>query len=257
MRITKKLITSIICLAVSLAFCVWAVFAWFSANDNVGANGITAAVKGPDITEASVKCYHLDDSGKKLESEEEISLLNPYYGSDPTAALIEISFKYAGNKAAPAFSIYLDHNRTLEADKNNISSQTSLSSSDGAGTGGSVFTNYLSNVADIFNAKISGDIYGDIYSKGAQRYSLVENYITKSSEEKEIIIGTLNVSDESETNFKIVGNVYTVYYIIDYNEDNINYIYANYEDSTNKGLPLNAHVEFEQDLVFVIEETSN
>lgn len=250
MRITKKLITSIICLAVSLAFCVWAVFAWFSANDNVGANGITAAVKGPDITEASVKCYHLDDSGKKLESEEEISLLNPYYGNKPTAALIEISFKYAGNKAAPAFSIYLKHNRTLEADKNNISSQTSLSSSDGAGTGGSVFTNYLSNVADIFNAEISGDI-GDIYSKGAQRYSLVENYITKSSEEKEISIGTLSASVAGE------GNVYTVYYIIDYNEDNINYIYANYEDSTNKGLPLNAHVEFEQDLVFVIEETSN
>lgn len=62
MKPTKKLLTAIICLIVSLALCVWACFAWFTVNHAVRSDAIASDVVGSDIVSFDVNAYYLDRS---------------------------------------------------------------------------------------------------------------------------------------------------------------------------------------------------
>ena len=49
LKITRKLTISIVCLVLSLAFCVWAVLAWFAANSEADAAGMNISVSSDDL----------------------------------------------------------------------------------------------------------------------------------------------------------------------------------------------------------------
>lgn len=59
MKITRRLLISVICLVVSLAFCVWAIFAWFANKSDVRGEGISTSVLGPELVDLKVERYRL------------------------------------------------------------------------------------------------------------------------------------------------------------------------------------------------------
>lgn len=61
LKLTRKLLTSIICLVLSLTFCVWAVFAWFARNGSVDATGMQVSVDAENVS-MTVGVYSLSFS---------------------------------------------------------------------------------------------------------------------------------------------------------------------------------------------------
>lgn len=59
MKITRRLLISVICLVVSLAFCVWAIFAWFANKSDVRGEGISTSVLGPELVDLKIDRYRL------------------------------------------------------------------------------------------------------------------------------------------------------------------------------------------------------
>ncbi len=59
MKITKRLCISVICLVLSLTFCVWAIFAWFTNKNDVRGEGISTSVLGPELVDLKVERYRL------------------------------------------------------------------------------------------------------------------------------------------------------------------------------------------------------
>lgn len=59
MKITKRLCISVICLVLSLTFCVWAIFAWFTNKNDVRGEGISTSVLGPELVDLQVERYRL------------------------------------------------------------------------------------------------------------------------------------------------------------------------------------------------------
>ncbi|MGN0818250.1 MAG: hypothetical protein ACI4L9_04705, partial [Candidatus Coproplasma sp.] len=63
MKVTKRLFNSIVCLIVSLAVCVWAVYAWFAQNERVSSDGANTSVNSPDLEQFDITAYYLNGSG--------------------------------------------------------------------------------------------------------------------------------------------------------------------------------------------------
>ncbi|HIU79621.1 MAG TPA: hypothetical protein IAC67_01750 [Candidatus Coproplasma excrementipullorum] len=231
MKVTKKLVTSIICLVLSLAFCVWAVFAWFSANNAVDAGGIQTTVQGNNLTMV-VKAYYLtgNDDGSYTKGDMISVDGNGYFnmprysgfGGATTAVLLEVIIINTGteNKTLPlsvsCAPLPEDEGELLDY-KNNT------------------FITYLSNAVYISNATVSGDTCSAVENSKQTFLNTNSDPIAKNTV-------TLDLS------LTITQGENTLYYIMDYDEDLMEYL--NTLAVTNSGGALTSYFSFIGDLCF-------
>lgn len=257
MKVTKKLVTSIICLVLSLAFCVWAVFAWFSANNSVDAGGIETSVTTENVT-LTVTVYLLenadDTSGgytktnavifsndRNLTNDSNIAYtpddMNDYGSTECTAVLLEITVGYTGD-TAQSVPVSVTCNN-FKGDQNNTP-PTYLDYVEEAGTIPAHFVGNLSDAVSVYDTTVDNN---NTYTKGYAHSFMIfdenENKYVKNS----LLLFTAT--------FNSAGNV-TKEYIMDYNSDLMSVIYS-WVGDMGQGDPSTA-VNFETDLIFVAGE---
>ena len=247
MKVTKKLVTSIICLVLSLAFCVWAVFAWFSANNAVDAGGIQTSVTTENVT-LTVTVWQLQDDTSGGYTKTDTIFSNntnidyepadmPAYGSTGcTAVLLEITVNYTGT-TAQSVPVSVTCNN-FKGNQNNTP-PTYLDYVEEAGTTPAHFVGNLSDAVSVYETSV--DINNSTYTK-----STAHSFMT--FDENKYIKNSLLLFTET---FNSAGNV-TKEYIMDYNSDLMSVIYM-WVGDMNQGDPSTA-VNFETDLIFVAGE---
>lgn len=251
MKVTKKLVTSIICLVLSLAFCVWAVFAWFSANNSVDAGGIQTSVTTENVT-LTVTVYLLenadDTSGGYTKTGTVIfsNNTNIYYepadmpdygGTGCTAVLLEITVNYTGTTDQSVPVSVMCNN--FKGDQNNTP-PTYLDYVEEAGTIPAHFVGNLSDAVSVYETSVDNT---NTYTK-----SIAHSFMTFDENENKYVKNSLLLFTAT---FNSAGNV-TEEYIMDYNSDLMSVIYS-WVGDMNQGDPSTA-VNFETDLIFVAGE---
>ena len=253
MKVTKKLVTSIICLVLSLAFCVWAVFAWFSANNAVDADGIQTSVTTENVT-LTVTVYKLEDadtSGGYTKTDIVIFSNNTnidykpadmpdYGGTGCTAVLLEITVNYTGTTGQSVPISVMCNN--FKGDQNNTP-PTYLDYVEEAGTIPAHFVGNLSDAVSVYGTTVYNNstyIKGNVNSfltKTAAPYGKIEN----------LSLYLFTAEFDGTTNAEVTKN-----YIMDYNSDLMSVIYT-WVGDMNQGDP-STEVYFETDLIFVAGE---
>lgn len=112
MKITRRLCISVICLVLSLAFCVWAVFAWFTNNNQVRGEGISSSVLGPELVGLEVERYSLErqKNGSYAVKEKipDTEATMPRFNDDEvgtTAVLIKVTLTVSGDNVSCTLTI--------------------------------------------------------------------------------------------------------------------------------------------------------
>ena len=285
MNVTKKLVTSIICLVLSLAFCVWAVFAWFSANNAVDADGIETSVKGNDIENATVNFYYINLStsydsyvrGDKLDLGNDANMRDYYGEVEPTALLVEFSFTYTGETAA---KVKFSFGSSAITTNTSIAPQFNYANGDyeyvpGTDTALGYYNFikgvYLSSVIDITPVNSSEQISenGAITLSGN-----TSSFVEVGTDGSPNYTNSGSATNDNWTKQASSGTNYA-YFVIDYNDDYIEYIYTNsqyqrlvlsgdsYVIETGEdgqpvgfttGLDFSSHIVFNADLTYIIEQ---
>lgn len=250
MKVTKKLVTSIICLVLSLAFCVWAVFAWFSANNAVDADGIQTSVTTENVT-LTVTVYQLYDVTGTTNSYQKGNIIfsndrnktytpddmNDYGSTECTAVLLEITVGYTGDTAQTVPVSVTCNN--FKGDQNNTP-PTYLDYEEEAGTIPARFVGNLSDAVSVYETSVDNT---NTYTKGD-----AHSFMTFDENENKYVKNSLLLFTAT---FNSAGNV-TEEYIMDYNSDLMSVIYS-WVGDMGQGDPSTA-VNFETDLIFVAGE---
>lgn len=254
MKVTKKLVTSIICLVLSLAFCVWAVFAWFSANNAVDADGIQTSVTTENVT-LTVTVYLLenaDDTSGGYNKTDIVIFSNntnidykpadmpDYGGTGCTAVLLEITVNYTGTTAQSVPVSVMCNN--FKGDQNNTP-PTYLDYVEKAETTPEHFVGNLSDAMSVYGTTVYNN---STYTKGN-----VNSFLTKTAAPygkiENLSLYLFTAEFDGTTNAEVTKN-----YIMDYNSDLMSVIYT-WVGDMNQGDP-STEVYFETDLIFVAGE---
>lgn len=249
MKVTKKLVTSIICLVLSLAFCVWAVFAWFSANNAVDAGGIRTSVTTENVT-LTVTVWQLQNVTDTVNSYKKGDIIfsndrtvtytpknmNDYGSTGCTAVLLEITVNYTGT-TGQSVPVSVTCNN-FKGDQNNTP-PTYLDYVEEAGTIPAHFVGNLSDAVSVYETSVDNT---NTYTK-----STAHSFMT--FDENKYVKNSLSLFTKE---FTVEDNNVTKEYIMDYNSDLMSVIYT-WVGDMNQGDPSTA-VNFETDLIFVAGE---
>lgn len=252
MKVTKKLVTSLICLALSLAFCVWAVFAWFTATSSARAGGMSVSVSNSDLG-IGLLVYPLEKTGensyriKRDESgnlaEGSLSLDMPGYTTeDCTAVLVAIT---VSNSAA-------------DMEYADVPIYVTCSGSAGLGEyADDSFACAISNAITIWGADTAAG--GGTEDRGDDLYSKKSNSEAEPKNEQsfvEISSGSVVKSSSLELSPLIEIAAYpdkvTANYIVDYSPELMGWLYG--LALGQSGASLGASISFSDDITFNIGE---
>jgi hypothetical protein len=212
MKITKRLLNSILCLVLSLALFAGVCYAWFVASSDANIEGIFSGVSDPDIQEFSVNAYYLDyvnasdkTQGYKKRSTTPLSQnssLDEYsFSGKCTALLVELTLTVKEVAEAYTYAV-------------GVESKTSTDLQVVKDTNGNLdyFTWFLSNAIYLQNAAYQ-KASNTYLASGSKTYSFVEDV----SLEKTSVIVLQGDAFAGQTN----GYSVTLYYLLDYKSDNI------------------------------------
>ena len=253
MKITKRLIASIIMLALSVAFCVWAVFAWFSQNSRVDATGMQVSVQGNELY-MTVYVYRLGyftqnnvtvDSKYVQVSEEPIAVISnkdgismvsgempSYLGQGSmncSAVLVQIEVEatqnYSGGDVPVAITFGNNFSVKPEYDTNNN------------------IIGFNSNLSDVISVYPSSQETEGVYviSGNQLSFTSVEN---SSTSKTNIVLQDIAVA---------AGAKAQNYYIMDYSDSLMTYIYGL---TSGFGGVVSAEITFDNDLIFVLNDST-
>ncbi len=242
MKITRKLVTSIVCLALSLAFCVWAVFAWFSANSRADANGMQVSVDKPNLTLA-VNTYSLTASstGDGTITYTKGSAINqmPQYGlSDTSAVLLEITVTNSST----------EKDYTSEALYLTVLCNTTVFRFESVETDG-VVTSFNSDLSNGISLHYADDAGADTFTKRGEGTFLKIEGDTTTKFNMSLPRVAIGAADPEQN----VASV-TCYYIMDYSQSLLSYLY---EEAASYAGSVSASINFSSDMTFVLRETDD
>ncbi|MGN0814561.1 MAG: Ig domain-containing protein [Candidatus Coproplasma sp.] len=265
MKVTKRLFNSIVCLTVSLAVCVWAVYAWFAQNDKVSSDGANTSVNTPDLEDFNVTAYYLDYNGtntdeykkaasgnisgsfdKTVDSDELGTLdkfetssdqMRPYDSLRPyaTAVLFEIKYKIKSGSDKD-FRIYANCPYEIGDMTENVF--TIVKDTDAS----DAFFSSVSNCVFMNAATVTGDVY-TYDSENNQRFIKSDGTDTKYF--------TKYLDDSEEGSVVRDGQEHTLNVIVDYDAELFTKL-STYMLSA--GGTLNSSLTFLGDLTFGIED---
>ena len=225
LKASKKLITSIICFALSLVLCVGVCLAWFAVNKKVESDGAKVGVRNSDIVKFKVTVHYLNGAtgGYRQASTGNVTgagnvdingdgvlvsedSMRPYGGlaTFTTAVLFEIDYEivtsdkhyriYASCPEDNAFTV-----EPLDEEKKN-------------------FESALSNTVGFYDVKVSND--GEVFSKSGNQ---AEAFIKNNNDKRNVIMLKENIvpstADEETGNY--VGKTYV---IMDYMPESFIYL---------------------------------
>lgn len=241
MKITKRLIASIIMLALSVAFCVWAVFAWFSQNSRVDATGMQVEVEVEDL-KLEVELYSLAyvtvKGTQRYEITGELQGNMPQYGSGQcTAILVRMTAtnSNATEDRTAALSVTCNGGTTFTQDTDN--NGTLLDSFSGA----------LSNAISF-----SGVSYDGADADATNTYALTGTPVS--------FVGNRGLSSKSTEVFLTeitipAGQSVVRNYILDYDSDSLSAVYDAILNDSNLNASPSAVVNLQNDLTICLGNT--
>ena len=244
MKVTKKLVTSIICLVLSLAFCVWAVFAWFSANNQVDAGGIQTTVQGNNLTMV-VKAYYLtgNDDGSYTKGNMISVDGNGYFnmprysgfGGTITAVLLEVIITNNGteSKTLP-LSVSC---APIPAVEEGQAVDENLLRKDVDSEGNPLLITELSNAISIYAAQLNTT--DSSYTLTGDRKIFLNTTGTITKADNIELVNPVEINASSSVTYN---------YIMDYDEDLMEYL--NTLAVTNSDGALTSYFSFIGDLCF-------
>lgn len=239
MKITKRLCISVICLVLSLTFCVWAIFAWFTNKNDVRGEGISTSVLGPDIKSLEVERYSLKQEGDSYRVVEKLA--------DTQATMPE--FKLQGNQNTTAVLVKL----ILTLNEADVLYNLSVGCDEGISVSGgpALFSSLLSNAVCM---AVLGKT-GVIESEG------VPTSVTLSADPEKTYFVNKNASSvyEKTNSFSLDDNM-----VADGENVFVTYIFMDYDSSLildclyplifeNNG-GFSSNIDFDTDISFVVEQ---
>lgn len=239
MKITKRLIASIIMLALSVAFCVWAVFAWFSQNSRVDATGMQVEVEVEDL-KLEVELYSLAyvtvKGTQRYEITGELQGNMPQYGSGQcTAILVRMT---ATNSNAT-------EDRTAALSVTSNGGTTFTQDTDNNGTLLDSFSGALSNAISFSGVSYDGADATNTYALTGTPVSFVGNRGLSSKSTEVFLIDITIPAGQS-----VVRN-----YILDYDSDSLSAVYDAILNDSNLNASPSAVVNLQNDLTICLGNT--
>lgn len=236
MKITKRLIASIIMLALSVAFCVWAVFAWFSQNSRVDATGMQVEVEVEDL-KLEVELYSLAyvtvKGTQRYEITGELQGNMPQYGSGQcTAILVRMT---ATNSNAT-------EDRTAALSVTSNGGTTFTQDTDNNGTLLDSFSGALSNAISFSGVSYDGADATNTYALTGTPVSFVGNR-GLSSKSTEVFLTDITIPAGQS----VVRN-----YILDYDSDSLSAVYDAILNDSNLNASPSAVVNLQNDLTICL-----
>lgn len=229
MKLSKKLISSILCLIASLACCVWACFAWFTQNKITKTGGTESSVIEDAILDFDVTAYYLNYSGESdtvfvpagaggVEAAYDINLsgtleaddrMRPYgaLSGESTAVLFVVSYSI-NSQSSQSFRI------TASCPDANAEIAVKGENND--------FVSDLSNSV-YFVTDVTRDASAGTYTAGNQTKAFL-SYSDGSygkSVTLSLVEGISVPAESAENSYRA-----TAYFIMDYNADMFAYIYS-------------------------------
>jgi hypothetical protein len=208
MKVSKKLITSLACLLLSVVVCVWACYAWFSLNGNVDAGNINTSVidGGNDIVSIEVTTYYLEEveSSSSTAIYKQVAPMGSgdmyeYGNTDNYCTAILLQVQYEINPST-------EKKFAMGASTINSTSEVQTT----IGNGGKIsYSSHLSNVVSFTEAKLNeGD---GTFSPSGNTY----NYLNKADNGDYVKSSQIYIIED-------IGGAsgkQTKYLIVDYNAD--------------------------------------
>jgi hypothetical protein len=270
MKVSKRLITSLVCLLLSVVVCVWACFAWFSINKNVNSGDVnTAVIDSNDIKSFTITSYYLN-----------------YNSNSDTTNFVTAS---SGNVDHDGASLPTTYDK-YDKDGNETVSNGTVRVGDGILQSGDTMRSYdLVGVATAvlleldmqFSSDAAGKTFALTVTSEATDFKLEENNtkgylstvanfgVAKATTANDNTTYTYATDENNNISYKlfakqsdiwsldnsldlltltVTSDTTKCYIILDYNISAVNYIYSYNE------LPLTAAVEFKNDLTFTLSE---
>lgn len=238
MKASKRLITAIIALVVSVILCVGVCFAWFLQNSKVDANGIDPGIRSTNITAFSVTAISLSGKTTSTQNGQSVTtytvgsavsnksaLMAPYGNMDneETALLLEFKFTFAAN-LGKNYGIFAHLQRRIGESKVQVIPDTESLDYD--------FKCDLSSATGFYGAEVSGTTV----TLGAKINGVNANLVS------------LNGGAATDG---IVKSELTFCCIIDYEETAIDLLYRTAGDM---GGEIWSQMRFDNDIDFYMEE---
>ena len=241
MTVTRRLCISVICLVLSLAFCVWAVFAWFATKNDVRGEGISTSVLGPDIKSLTVERYTLDrqTDGSYLIGEKL---------SDSQATMPEFDLK--GNETTTAVLIKL----ILTLNEGNIAFDLSVACQPGISVSGgpALFGSSLSNAVNMVMLGTDGVTASEgVPSKVTLPQNYTKSYfVTKDAASQYVKTDSIGITEKMVSEG---ANTFVTYIFMDYDSSLILDCLYPLIFENNGGFSSN--IDFQTDISFTVEQT--
>lgn len=257
MKITRKLTISIVCLVLSLAFCVWAVLAWFAANSEADAAGMNISVSSDDLG-IGLLVYPLEQTGENSYVIKKGADGNPVQGSTS----LNMPAYTAGECTAVLIAITVSNSA---ADMQYSDVPISLSCSGGAQLGAysaaeNKFSCAISNAVTVWSADTTAG--GETEDRGDDVYSKKSNSETEPGNEQSFVYAAAQpVKKQSVLQLSPLIEIdaypdkVTANYIMDYSPELMSWLYGLALGALGAGSDspaLTASIDFADDLTFNI-----
>lgn len=257
LKITRKLTISIVCLVLSLAFCVWAVLAWFVANSEADAAGMNISVSSDDLG-IGLLVYPLEQTGENSYVIKKGEDGNPVQGSTS----LNMPAYTSGECTAVLIAITVSNSA---ADMQYSDVPISLSCSGGAQLGAysaaeNKFSCAISNAVTVWSADTTAG--GGTEERGDDVYSKKSNSETEPGNEQSFVDAAAQpVKKQSVLQLSPLIEIdaypdkVTANYIMDYSPELMSWLYGLALGALGAGADspeLNASIDFADDLTFHI-----
>ncbi len=257
LKITRKLTISIVCLVLSLAFCVWAVLAWFVANSEADAAGMNISVSSDDLG-IGLLVYPLEQTGENSYVIKKGEDGNPVQGSTS----LNMPAYTSGECTAVLIAITVSNSA---ADMQYSDVPISLSCSGGAQLGAysaaeNKFSCAISNAVTVWSADaIAG---GETEERGDDVYSKKSNSETEPGNEQSFVDAAAQPVEKQSVlqlspliEIDAYPDKVTANYIMDYSPELMSWLYGLALGALGAGADspaLTASIDFADDLTFNI-----
>ena len=257
LKITRKLTISIVCLVLSLAFCVWAVLAWFAANSEADAAGMNISVSSDDLG-IGLLVYPLEQTGENSYVIKKGADGNPVQGSTS----LNMPAYTSGECTAVLIAITVSNSA---ADMQYSDVPISLSCSGGAQLGAysaaeNKFSCAISNAVTVWSADTTAG--GETEERGDDVYSKKSNSETEPGNEQSFVDAAAQpVEKQSVLQLSPLMEIdaypdkVTANYIMDYSPELMSWLYGLALGALGAGSDspeLTASIDFADDLTFNI-----
>lgn len=257
LKITRKLTISIVCLVLSLAFCVWAVLAWFVANSEADAAGMNISVSSDDLG-IGLLVYPLEQTGENSYVIKKGADGNPVQGSTS----LNMPAYTAGECTAVLIAITVSNSA---ADMQYSDVPISLSCSGGAQLGAysaaeNKFSCAISNAVTVWSADTTAG--GETEERGDDVYSKKSNSETEPGNEQSFVDAAAQPVEKQSVlqlspliEIDAYPDKVTANYIMDYSPELMSWLYGLALGALGAGSDspaLTASIDFADDLTFNI-----